>query len=362
MVLAGHPELIYYTLLVAAALCAGAAGCGLAHDPPPRCGSSGTARAGQPHRPGACSCWVSGCWSWPCSAWPWARSSLLPLLELLPQNFRAGSVSLRAGARLGLAHAPRAHLLRCPTSSATPAIIAGTTSGRGRGSPPRSTRWASPPTPSSGASRTMWKAATIWASPPGCWRPSPARGGLLAQSALSTLPAKLALHRKRYLEQAMRCAAPGASVVLCRAGSRFAALRLWHAALRAALLRPARLEPTAQPLPLGLSLHAEHGRAGGHGAARTDGCGILARRRQGGWLAACRRTGADQLDRAGRRGGPDRGRGQPGAGPTPSSPWASASWTAATWPALRSLDGRMFWSYQVMNLLRFGVFALLARG
>ncbi len=40
------------------------------------------------------------------------------------------------------------------------------------------------------------------------------------------------------------------------------ALRLRHAALRHPLLRPARLGSAAQPLPLGLSLHGEHGGVG----------------------------------------------------------------------------------------------------
>ncbi len=54
-----------------------------------------------------------------------------------------------------------------------------------------------------------------------------------------------------------------------RAGPALPGLRLRHPPLRLTLLRPPRLEPTAQPLPLGLPLHGEHGRAGRVGAERT---------------------------------------------------------------------------------------------
>src|SRR4051794_37656732 len=61
--------------------------------------------------------------------------------------------------------------------------------------------------------------------------------------------------------------APLDHLVLHRAGVGLSALRLWYAPLWLALLRLARLEATAQPLPLGLSVHAEHGDARRHWAA-----------------------------------------------------------------------------------------------
>jgi hypothetical protein len=86
---------------------------------------------------------------------------LIPLLELVPMNFREGRPVWRRCAsgpgRRGM-YSPS----RCPTSSAVPAITAGSISGHASGLQPRSTHWANPSTTFSGASRTMSRAGIIW--------------------------------------------------------------------------------------------------------------------------------------------------------------------------------------------------------
>ena len=72
------------------------------------------------------------------------------------------------------------------------------------------------------------------------------------------------------------------------------ALRLRHAALRHPVLRPARLGSASQPLPLGLSVHGEHGGVGGGGVECVVGCGGARGEERG----AVRATGLLQMDRA----------------------------------------------------------------
>ena len=93
---------------------------------------------------------------------------LLPLLELLPLNFRSGSASLEQV--VGWAWPTRQVLtFWLPDVFGNPSHHAWFDWARGSGSRRRSTRTASRSTRSFGASRTMWRAGTIWACCRGCW-------------------------------------------------------------------------------------------------------------------------------------------------------------------------------------------------
>ncbi len=89
VVLAGHPELIYYTLLVAGAyslvrLVRGVASAGRARRSRAWGGILARRLLG----------WPAGCWSMVVLGVALGAVQLLPLVELLPLNFRAGSASL----------------------------------------------------------------------------------------------------------------------------------------------------------------------------------------------------------------------------------------------------------------------------
>ncbi len=311
-ILAGHVEITYYTLMVAAFYTRLAAGARL-HAP--AAGARSARGRASPARRLDLS-------RWSCSGLALGGVQLLPAVRPRPAELPGRLGQPAAGARLGLAlpadrHLPPARLLR-------------------QSDPPRLFRHLAA---ARGSTVTPERAGRA-AAHDRLGREELRRGRQLPG------PGDAGAGRHRRGRRRLPVGGPGPQdpyVVLRGAGGPGVAVRLRHAGICDPLLRAAGLQPAPFGLPLGLPVHAGDGRAGRLRARLAP-----ARPEQGAVAAAC----LAGLPVAARRAAA-----WPSCSPASSSPGrssrsASDCSTGASGPTWRPpgfADGAMFWSYEAIR-------------